>query len=126
MIGAAQNIAGSTLTVVKNSTSNDTDVSIFNDVIRTNTSDNISSGFYGQVNRITSNSNFNDNLIFALENIARKNGTGNITSLYGSRDKVELLGAGNVDFAISSLSDVNILGTENIYAQYIRGQRYRN
>jgi hypothetical protein len=122
MIGAAQNIAGSILTVVKNSTSNDTDVSIFNDVIRANTSDNISSGFYGQVNRITSNSNFNDNLIFALENIARKNGTGNITSLYGSRDKVELLGAGNVDFAISSLSDVNILGTENIYAQYIRGQ----
>lgn len=120
-INNSSSIAGGLLTLSKTSTGTSTDVSVFIDTNRNNTTLNNAGEYFGIVSRAQSNSTFNDSIVVGGNFVGRKLGSGAIAGLYGTLDVAEYNGTGNVDFLSGSVYRSNIIGTGAGTILYSRG-----
>ncbi len=114
------NIAGSVLTVKKQSTSSSINVGSFLDVSRSNTTDTTAES-YGSISRVINNSTFLNTGIIGSNPVARHASSGDLEFAYGMLSTAEYVGSGNVDFIISNSQRANVTGTGTGTIDFVRG-----
>ncbi|XRE42342.1 hypothetical protein ACIVBQ_000546 [Tenacibaculum discolor] len=115
------NIAGSNLTVKKQSTSTGTNVSQFIDVDRKalSTPSNTSTNTYGLVSRVVNNSTVEDAGFTGSNLVGRNSSSSNFNFAYGTINSAEALGSGNGNFVASTVNRSKVTGSATI--DYLRG-----
>lgn len=115
------NIAGSNLTVKKESTSTSTNVAQFIDVDRqaSSTPSNLSNTTYGLVSRVVNNSTVEDAGVTGSNLVGRHSSSSNFNFAYGTKNTGEASGSGNGNFIIGTSNDSKITGAATI--DYLRG-----
>ena len=115
LVNATAPIANSIITLKKANTSTGTDVGLFYDITKENTTNSLSES-YGVVNRVDSTTDFNNRGIITQNNIGRVTGAGNFSYIYPSYNQASIKGAGTVNFAIGGVNEAslnNASGTVN-------------
>ncbi|MCG7502377.1 hypothetical protein MHM83_10885 [Tenacibaculum sp. Mcav3-52] len=115
------NIAGSNLTVKKESTSTSTNVAQFIDVDRqaSSTPSNLSNTTYGLVSRVVNNSLVEDAGVTGSNLVGRNASSSNFNFAYGTKNTGEASGSGNGNFIVGTSNDSKITGAAAI--DYLRG-----
>ena len=115
LVNTSSPIANSIITLKKANTSTDTDVGLFYDITKENTTDSVSES-YGVVNRVDSTTDFNNRGIITQNNIGRVTGAGNFSYIYPSYNQASIKGAGTVGTVIAGVNETslnNASGTVN-------------
>lgn len=119
-LGSTTNIAGSLLTIKKESDASGTNVAQFNEVTRTGTE--VATGnTYATVNRVTNSSTVNVEGIIGTNNVGTYNGSGGGNFVYGAITSATHEGSGNLNFLIPNSDRSTFQGTGTGTIDYIRG-----